>query len=293
MRGAVPRGHGIRARVGGAEHRELDGRARVKRAQLHCGARVEIVGRCEDALVIRLEQPPRFERYLLRPRSSFRRDEALHSVRDGVVPGGRRDRRRLRQRETWIEDNGAERCLRVAARHFLMRPRVRNDGVRLRFAAGARRRRHSDHRQHRLRRFAVTLKVVDHAALRQQKVDAFRAVQRAAAAEADDRVDALACRKTFAGLEHVGVRVRSEVAELDRVNARRFERRMRMLQMPGLHQAGIGDQQRAREPQLLCQRAKPIDRTVTREHAYIRRNRQSTILNLATIFQSASLPICE
>ena len=77
------------------------------------------------------------------------------------------------------------------------------------------------------------------------------------------------------------------------VNAGRLERRVRVLEMPGLDQPGIGHEQRARKPQLLRQLAKPIDRSLARQHAYIRRNLQSTILNLPTICQSANLPICQ
>ena len=196
-------------------------------------------------------------------------------MRDGVVAGSGRHRCGLRQREARVEDDRAERRFRIAARHFPVRARIGNDGVGLRLAACARSRRHANHRQHRLGRLRITLEIVNDATLGQQKVDSLCAVERAAAAEADDRVDALARRVAPAGLEHVGIGVRTELAELERVDARRFKRRMRVLEMPGPDEPRIGDEQRPRKPQLLRQRSKPIDRTVARQHAYIRRNLQS------------------
>ena len=74
VRRSVTRGQRIGAGVCCAEHRVLDRDAGIVRAQLHRAACLEIVRFAKHALVIWLEQSPRFAREQLGKRIALRRD---------------------------------------------------------------------------------------------------------------------------------------------------------------------------------------------------------------------------
>ena len=196
------RGQRIRARVRRAEHRLFDGRAGVMRAQQHRGSRVRIVCPRDHAFEVAVDQAPRFAREHVGDRRSLCRDERFHGVRHRVEAGRDGDARGLRPRQRRVEDRDPERQLRIAARHLQVRRRIGNHRVGLRFAAGARRGRHADHREHRLRGLAVAAIVGDRAAVGQQQIDALGAVERAAAAERDEAVDVERGGRVAARFDH-------------------------------------------------------------------------------------------
>jgi hypothetical protein len=92
----------------------------------------------------------------------------------------------------------------------------------LRFAACSGGRRYADHRSIGSR-LAVAVEIVNAAALRQQKINPLRAVERTSAAQANDRIHALPDGIGATGLDHVGVGVGAKVAELESLDAGFFE----------------------------------------------------------------------
>ncbi len=152
---------------------------------------------------------------------AFGADEAFDRVRDRVVARRRGHRRGLRQGELRVEDDRTKRRFRIATRHFLVRARIGNERVGLRFASRSGGRRHANHRQHRLRGLSVAMKIMNGAALREHEVDPFRTIEGAAAAKPDDRIDATIRRVTPARLEHLGVGIRAELTEVKGARHRR------------------------------------------------------------------------
>ena len=107
--------------MGGAQHRSLDGDARVVGAQQHGAAGVEARGRREHPLEVRFEKPKGFAREHLRKGGAPGAHEALDRVREGVVPGHGRDVPGLGREELRIEDGHAEGRPRIAAGHLDVR----------------------------------------------------------------------------------------------------------------------------------------------------------------------------
>ncbi len=159
----------------------------------------------------RAQQIPGALRKRVRERRPSGRDPRLDSVGDRVVAGHRRDAARRAHRELGIENRDLHRRRRIAARHLHMRRGIGDDGIALRLAPGAGGRRNADHRQQRCVRLAVSTVVGHRAAVGQQEVDALGAVERAAAAEPDDRVDPERRGKGAAGLDHRGIGILAEV----------------------------------------------------------------------------------
>ena len=72
----------------------------------------------------------------------------------------------------------------------------------------------------------------------------------------------LVSSKSATRLQHVGVWVRPEVAELQRPNFRFVKNGMGMAQMACSREPRVGDQQRSGESQFLCQGANPPERAI-------------------------------
>ncbi len=113
------------------------------------------------------------------------------------------------------------------------------------------------------------MKIMNGAALREHEVDPFRTIEGAAAAKPDDRVDSAIRRVTPARLEHPGVGIRAELAEMQGVDTGRLERSTRVIVMTGPHQAGVRHDERAPESELFRQRPELIDRSVPEKHTDI------------------------
>ena len=109
--------------------------------------------------------------------------------------------------------------------------------------------------------------VAHRSAVGQDEVDALRAVERAAAAERDDAVDASAGRVLAPRLDHVGVGVRAELVKEERHDADGVQQRRRAIHQAGRDNSFVGDDQRAREPELGAQQAKLIQRAVSKDDA--------------------------
>ena len=181
-------------------------------------------------------------------------------MRNRVDAGDGADARRLGDRHFGVEDGGTERGLAVAAGHFQVALLVGDQRVGLGLAAGAGGGGHGDGRQHRLGGLAEAAVVGHLAAVGQDEVDALGTVHRAAAADADDQVDAQRPREDDAGL-HVPVsRVRFDVVEDEDLQARLADRLDGALRVAGGFEAGIGDQEDARLAQLAGHLAEPGER---------------------------------
>ena len=133
----------------------------------------------------------------------------------GVDAGGSGYRRRHAGQQFSVEENAVEAGFAVTAGHLLARLFPGDDGVALRFAAGAGRCRDADGGQHGRVRFTVTQVVLHATAVGEQKVDALGAVHGTAATEPDDEVDGLS---TVMGTGDAGAdvgcrRVLTDVAE--------------------------------------------------------------------------------
>ena len=164
-------------------------------------------------------------------------------MRDGVDPRVGGDYRGLRQRQFRIENRDGRGSLRVAARHFLMRLLVGDQGERLRFAARAGGGGDSDQRQHGLGRFSDSPVVLHASTVGEQKVDALGAVHRAAAAKTDDQVDFVLFGECKAGIDMRRSRVFLYVTEDDSREALGFEKANGGSRVAGADDAGVGDDQ--------------------------------------------------
>src|SRR3954454_1161150 len=102
MRSSITRSQWISARMSRTEHRVLDRDPGIVRTQLHRSARLEIVGLSKHALVVWLEQSPRFAREKLGKPIALGSDESLDGVRNRIETGSRRDASRLRNRQRRI-----------------------------------------------------------------------------------------------------------------------------------------------------------------------------------------------
>ena len=187
------------------------------------------------------------------------RDRRFHRVGDGVEAGRGGDRRRLGERQLRIEDRDGEGELRVAARHLHVRPAVGDDRVALGLRARAGRGRHGEHRQERPARVSVAAVVGHRAAVRQQQVDRLGAIERAAAAEADDGVDAPPRRERHAAVDHGRVRVDVEVVEDGALHSGLPQQPERPVDVSRLLEAGVGDDQGPREAEVAGQFADAVD----------------------------------
>jgi hypothetical protein len=72
-----------------------------------------------------------------------------------------------------------------------------------------------------MRGFAVTVVIAYRAAVRQQEVDALRAIERTAAAQRDDRINLHRGGEVAPALAHIGVRVHVEFVKGKNFDARR------------------------------------------------------------------------
>jgi hypothetical protein len=176
--------------------------------------------------------------------------------------------RRLGERR--IEQRDPRRRRRIPARHLHVRGRVGDDGVALRLAAGPGRRRHENHGQQRRASPPVAAVVAHRAAVGQEEVDPLGAVERAAAAEADDRVRLEARGVSAARFHHRAVGVLAELVEGDDRDVRVLEQPARRRHVAGIDEAGVGDEQRAAESEIGGQMTEPRERALTEDDARAR-----------------------
>ena len=186
-------------------------------------------------------------------------------MRNGVVPAGGRDGPGLAHGELGIEDGQTKRRLRIAARHLAMRPCVGDQRIGLHFAPGACGGRHGNHGKHRLAGLAVAAVVGHRAAVGQQEIDTLGAVERAAAAPGDERVDTQLRRMQPSDLDHVRIGIAVEIVEHAGRHPRRVERRERSSHLTRRDEALVGDDERSPESHLARQRAELTRRAGT-EH---------------------------
>ena len=259
MQRAIPRRQGVGAGVRRPEHRVLDRHPRFVRAEQHRAPNAEIARLREHPRVVGVEQPPRVAGEHIRDVRAPLRHVRFDGVRNGVVPGDRRDVPRLRDGQGRIQDRDAKRRLRIAARHLEMRLAVGDDRVGLRLAPGPGRRRNADRGQQRLDRLAVAAVVAHRAPVGQHEIDPLGAVERAAASDRDDRIDAQGGGERAPGLDHAGVRTRREAAEQPARRAALLERGLRVRSMARRHDARVRHDERPRESELARERAEPCE----------------------------------
>ena len=180
---------GIGAGVRRAEHRLLDRDAGEVRAELHHRPGFHVGRVHDDTLEAVGEQAPRLVRERVRQRRAARRHRGLDGMRDRVDARRGRNGRRSAGGQLGIEDRDAERGRRIAARHLHVRAGIGDHRVALRLAAGAGGRGNADRRQQRRRGLAVAAVLAHLAAVGEQEIDPLGAVERAAAADGDDRIE--------------------------------------------------------------------------------------------------------
>jgi hypothetical protein len=94
---------------------------------------------------------------------------------------------------------------------------------------------------------AVSPEIPHRTALRQQEVDPLGAIEGAASAKGDDRIDAFAVGIRPTRLDHIGVGVWTEVAENEHMDAGALEQPVCAFEVPRPREARIGNQQCTRE----------------------------------------------
>ena len=184
-----------------------------------------------------------------------------------IEPGHRGHVAGSGRRQAGIEQRDPERCGRIAAGHFRVRRRIRDDGIALCFAPGARRCRDTDRRQQRPPRLAVAAIIANSAAVGEQEVDPLAGIERAAAAERHDAVDRVRRGERAPRFDHRAVRVFAEFVKGNHRDGRRLERAANGRDMSRADEPGIRDEQRALKPQLPCRRPHPIDTSGTEDYA--------------------------
>jgi hypothetical protein len=258
-------GQRIGAGMRRAKHAVLDRQAGVGRAELHRATCGDILAAAEHHRKVGIEQGEGLTREEVRDGIALGGDEGLDRMADGVEAGAGGDLARLGEGERGIEQCDARHRLAVAARHLLVRLLIGDQRVALALAAGAGGGRNGDEWQERFGR-RVGVPVVAHpSAIGQQEVAALGGVHRAAAAEADDDVDFPVTRHREAGIDvgGGGVLVRPVVGHYREAGP--LERLPHLGRMAGGDQALIGDQQRARRPDLTCQLAQTCQATRPRD----------------------------
>jgi hypothetical protein len=188
-------------------------------------------------------------------------------MRDRVEASHRGHVVRSRERELGIEDRDSQCRGRIPARHLHVRGRVRDHGVALRLAAGAGGRRDANHRQQRRRGFTVAPVVADAAPVRQEKIDPLRAIERAAAAEADDRIHVQRVGEAPSCLDHEAVRVHAEFLVRRRLDLLRFEQAQDLGRVARLHHASVRDEERPLKPELPRELPDTEARTRAEDHS--------------------------
>ena len=267
VRDAVVRSKRIGTRVANAEHRILDRGAGEERAHLHGAARFQVGRRAQHLFEVDLQQLPRLAREHLRHRIAPRRHIRFDGVRQGVDAGEGGDLRRLRDGDFRIEDRCREGGFAVAAGHFQVRLLVGDQGERLGLAAGARRRRHADRRQHRLLGPAEALVVGHRAAVGEDEIDPLGAVHGAAAADGNDQVDAERPSEIDADADVLAGRILLDLIKDEHLEPGFLQRFQSPPRMPDGVQTRIGHEQRSRGTELPRQFAQALKRSGTEHDA--------------------------
>ena len=185
---AVVSGERVRHAVRRAEHGILDGQPRIRRAELHPPTRCEVGRVGEDLRERGGAKPECLARKERAERRALAGNGGLDGVRQRINARASRDTQRLAEREHGVEDGDASGGFRVEARHLLVRRFIGDERRTLALAAGARRRRDGDEREHRLRRFPHAPIVAHLAAVREDEIRAFRCIHAAPTANPDEDV---------------------------------------------------------------------------------------------------------
>ena len=135
------------------------------------------------------------------------------------------------------------------------------------FASSACRSRDPDHRQQRRGGLPVPTVVGDRSAVAQHEVDALRAVERAAAANADDRIDVQRTRECHSSIDHRAIRVDPDPVEEKRFDVLGSKSVEDAVGMPGLADARVGDDECAAEAKVPCDLSHARDGTRPEQHA--------------------------
>ena len=112
------------------------------------------------------------------------------------------------------------------------------------FASGAGGRWHADGGKHGVRCLAETPVVPDPPTVSEHEVDALGAVERAAAAERDDRIDRGPGRDNASGFNHGRGGVGVEVMKAGDGDPGALQAEGRLRHMPGIDEPWIGDEER-------------------------------------------------
>ena len=171
-------------------------------------------------------------------------------MRDGVDAGAGGDVARLREGQFRVEDGDFRGGFGVAASHLFVSLGVGDQRERLALAAGAGGGRDDDERQHLTLGQADAPVVLHPATVGQQEVCALGRVHRAAAAEAEERVDASPLGQPPASLDAVGGGVLNHLVKHHHLQPGGLERLAHRGDVPGADEAGVGDEQDAFQAKL-------------------------------------------
>ena len=205
------------------------------------------------------QKVPRAMRKRIGQRCPAHRNRGLHRVRNRIEARHRGDVERRGQRQLRIEDGNAHCRRRIATRHLHVGLRIGDHRVTLGFASGARCRRDSDHRQERSAGFAVAAVIADAPAVRQNEVDAFGTVERAAAAQRDDRINAQWFSESGPRFDHGAVGILAEGVIWQNADPFGLESLRQGSDVTDLDDAGIRDEKRALEMKSLRELTGTLD----------------------------------
>ncbi len=168
----------------------------------------------------------------------------------GVDSCDEADHSRHGHEELRIQNCRPESGVAAAAGHLAVLGRGGDESVRLRFAARAGRRRNADRREKRAVGLPHALVVLHTAAIREDEVDAFGGIHRAAAADCHDRVGAMLLGDRDARVHDLRRRILRHVIEHPRRAACRVDRFGERIDVTDLPNARVRHEQRAFQLQL-------------------------------------------
>ena len=260
-------GQGIGAGMGGAEHGIFDRQPGQMRSQQHLAPGGGILALLQDRLEICFQEMPGFPGKHLRHGIAPGGNETFQGMGDGIDAGHRGYFIGHTLGQQRIEDHNAEARLDIAAGHLAVGFLLRDQGVRLSFAAGAGGGGHPDGGQHRLYRLAAAPVILHPAAVGQQKINPLGAIHGAASPQPDNAVNAAEIlRKLTAGLHVAGGGIFYHIMEYLGLHPGCFQGPQRPGHMPGADNPGIGDQQHPLRRQRAGQLSQPLQGVLSEDH---------------------------
>lgn len=238
-------GEGIGEGVADAEHGGFDSHTGEAGTPLHLESGLGVVRFCDNAWEALGQISPGFAGVEGGDGVSFFGYEGFEGVGEGIDTGEGGDARGLGSGEIGVEDSDSAGGFGVSAGHFDVGICIADEGEGLGFASGPGGGGDADEGEHWVGGFADAPVVFDSAAAGVEEVDSFRAIHGATAAETDEEVGLKGLGEGDTAIDIEGGWVFVEVVEGSDMEAGLFEREAAAIEMSGLDDPRIADDEDA------------------------------------------------